>query len=74
MQRYQIVGTKRVAAFIAQIGHESCQLIYIRELWGPTPAQASYEGRKDLGNTEVGDGFQFTERLRSTSSVSAQQL
>jgi putative chitinase len=34
MQRYQIVDTKRVAAFIAQIGHESGQLIYIRELWG----------------------------------------
>jgi putative chitinase len=34
MQRYQIVGTKRVAVFIAQIGHESGQLIYIRELWG----------------------------------------
>jgi putative chitinase len=73
MQRYQIVGIKRVTAFIAQIGHESGQLIYIRELWGRTPARASYEGRKDLGNTEVGDGFQFTERLRSTLSVSAQQ-
>lgn len=62
MQRYQIVGTKRVAAFIAQIGHESGQLIYIRELWGPTPAQAGYEGRKDLGNTEAGDGFKFRGR------------
>jgi len=62
MQHYQIVGTKRVAAFIAQIGHESGQLIYVRELWGPTPAQAGYEGRKDLGNTEVGDGFKFRGR------------
>ena len=32
MQRYQIVGTKRVAAFIAQIGHESGELHYVREL------------------------------------------
>lgn len=62
MQRYQIVGTPRVAAFIAQIGHESGQLIYVRELWGPTPAQARYEGRKDLGNTEAGDGFKFRGR------------
>lgn len=46
MQRYQIVGSKRVAAFIAQIGHESGQLVYVREIWGPTTQQAKYEGRK----------------------------
>lgn len=34
MQRYQIVGAKRMAAFIAQIGHESGQLQYVREIWG----------------------------------------
>lgn len=51
MGRFQIVGPKRVAAFIAQIGHESGQLVYVREIWGPTPAQAKYEGRADLGNT-----------------------
>ena len=62
MQRYQIVGTKRVAAFIAQIGHESGQLIYVREIWGPTPAQAKYEGRKDLGNTFPGDGLRYRGR------------
>lgn len=62
MQRFQIVGAKRVAAFIAQIGHESGQLIYVRELWGPTTTQARYEGRKDLGNTEAGDGFKFRGR------------
>ena len=31
MNRYQIVGTKRVAAFIAQIGHESGQLTRLME-------------------------------------------
>jgi len=56
MNRYQIVGTQRVAAFIAQIGHESGQLKYMREIWGPTAAQARYEGRTDLGNTHPGDG------------------
>ena len=32
MVRFQIVGTKRIAAFIAQIGHESGQFRYVREL------------------------------------------
>lgn len=62
MGRYQIIGVPRVAAFIAQIGHESGQLLYVRELWGPTPAQARYEGRADLGNTQQGDGFKFRGR------------
>ena len=62
MLRYQIVGAKRVAAFVAQIGHESGQLVYVREIWGPTPAQAKYEGRKDLGNTVPGDGLKYRGR------------
>ena len=62
MNRYQIIGTKRVAAFIAQIGHESGQLKYVKEIWGPTAAQARYEGRKDLGNSMVGDGSKFRGR------------
>jgi len=62
MQRYQIVGIKREAAFIAQIGHESGQLVYVREIWGPTAAQARYEGRVDLGNTAPGDGLKFRGR------------
>ena len=62
MGYYQIVGTKRVAAFIAQIGHESGQLKYVKEIWGPTAAQARYEGRKDLGNTVVGDGSKYRGR------------
>ncbi|MFK9081945.1 glycoside hydrolase family 19 protein [Pseudomonas neuropathica] len=62
MQRYQIVGLRRVAAFVAEIGHESGQLVYVREIWGPTPAQAKYEGRKDLGNFVAGDGFKYRGR------------
>ena len=62
MGHYQIVGTKHVAAFIAQIGHESGQLKYVKEIWGPTAAQARYEGRKDLGNTVAGDGSKYRGR------------
>ena len=62
MGHYQIVGTKRVAAFIAQIGHESGQLKYVKEIWGPTAAQTKYEGRKDLGNTVAGDGSKYRGR------------
>ena len=62
MGKYGIVTRLRIAAFIAQIGHESGQLVYVREIWGPTPAQAKYEGRKDLGNTVAGDGFKYRGR------------
>ncbi|MBH3405682.1 glycoside hydrolase family 19 protein [Pseudomonas glycinae] len=62
MQHYQIVGPKRAAAFIAQIGHESGQLRYVREIWGPTAAQRGYEGREDLGNTVPGDGRKYCGR------------
>ena len=62
MNHYQIVGFKRVAAFIAQIGHESGQLKYVKEIWGPTKAQAKYEGRADLGNTVKSDGSRYRGR------------
>lgn len=62
MNRYGIVGTARAAAFIAQVGHESGQLRYVREIWGPTAQQAGYEGRADLGNTVKGDGSKYRGR------------
>lgn len=52
----------RVAHFLAQVAHESGELRYLRELWGPTRAQLGYEGRLDLGNTEAGDGAKFKGR------------
>lgn len=58
-ERYAINTPERLAAFLAQIGHESGSLKYTSELWGPTPAQTRYEGRKDLGNTQPGDGKRF---------------
>ena len=62
MLRYEINTKRREAAFLAQIAHESMRLSRTRELWGPTPAQLRYEGRKDLGNVVPGDGFRFLGR------------
>ena len=42
--------------------HESGQPRYVKEVWGPTAVQARYEGRKDLGNTVVGDGSKYRGR------------
>jgi len=53
---------KRVPEFIAQVAHESGAFQWLREIWGPTPVQATYEGRADLGNTQPGDGFKFRGR------------
>ena len=62
MAEFGINTPERIAAFVAQIGHESGRLLYVKELWGPTPAQERYEGRMSLGNTETGDGFRFRGR------------
>lgn len=51
----------RQAAFLAQIGHESGSLVYVKELGGPSYF-AKYDGRKDLGNTQPGDGAKFCGR------------
>lgn len=48
----------RCAMFLAQIGHESAQLRYVREL----ASGAAYEGRLDLGNSEPGDGVRYKGR------------
>ncbi|WP_395600918.1 glycoside hydrolase family 19 protein [Pseudomonas sp. B19125] len=62
MGKYGVVTSQRIAAFIAQVGHESCQLRYVREIWGPTAQQLGYEGRADLGNIVKGDGSKFRGR------------
>ena len=58
MVRFQIIGTKRAAAFIAQIGHESGQFRYVPEL-GNDQYLSRYDTgtlAKRLGNTPEADG------------------
>lgn len=62
----EINTPQRIAAFLAQIGHESGNLKYTREIWGPTKQQLRYERgtslAKTLGNTEPGDGKRYMGR------------
>lgn len=62
LDKYEINTPARVSAFLAQVGHESGNLRYVKEIWGPTKAQERYEGRLDLGNTEKGDGKKYMGR------------
>jgi putative chitinase len=58
MLKYEVNTTRRAAAFLAQIAHESGSLRYVEEI----ASGDAYEGRKDLGNTEPGDGKRFKGR------------
>ncbi len=48
----------RLAHFLAQLAHESGNFIYMEEI----ASGAAYEGRKDLGNTQPGDGKRYKGR------------
>lgn len=62
IEAYGINTKEREAMFLAQIAHESGEMRYTREIWGPTATQKGYEGRKDLGNIHPGDGKRFMGR------------
>lgn len=76
MAKYGIDTPMAQAAFLANVGHESGNLKYTAELWGPTDAQKRYEGRKDLGNTQPGDGRRFLGRglLQTTGRANYKAL
>lgn len=73
---YQIDTPARLAAFLAQLGHESGSFRWVREIWGPTPAQSRYEGRRDLGNVNPGDGKRFMGRglIQTTGRYNYQRV
>lgn len=58
MEEFQIDTDKRVAAFIAQVAHESGELRYMEEI----ASGEAYERRLDLGNTQPGDGKRYKGR------------
>lgn len=53
-----ITTCNRLAAFVAQVGHESVGLLFFEEL----SDGLDYEFNGDLGNTEPGDGPRFKGR------------
>jgi len=58
MIAYNISTLSEQAMFLAQIMHESMACFYTKELASGT----AYEGRKDLGNTQPGDGIKYKGR------------
>lgn len=52
---YDISNERRMAGWLATLGIESGELKYQEEI----ASGAAYEGRKDLGNTQKGDGRRF---------------
>ena len=58
MPKYGITSELQIAHFLAQLAHESGSFLYPEEL----ASGAAYEGRKDLGNTQPGDGKRFKGR------------
>jgi len=55
MREFEIATYLRACAFLAQLAHESAELRYFEEI----ASGKAYEGRKDLGNTQPGDGMKY---------------
>jgi len=51
----------RISHFLAQIEHESAGFKHLKEIGNDTYFK-KYEGRKDLGNNQTGDGLKYKGR------------
>lgn len=58
LKRYDIITAHRIEHFIAQAAHETDGFCTTEEY----ASGAAYEGRRDLGNTQKGDGRRFKGR------------
>lgn len=58
LHEFEINTVQRIAAFLAQIAHETCSLRYREEI----ASGQAYEWRKDLGNIYRGDGRRYKGR------------
>lgn len=74
MERFQINTRLRMAAFIAQVGHESGQFRYVQELGGDQYLSKYDTGTlaKRLGNTPEADGDGQKYRGRGLIQVTGQ--
>lgn len=57
-EKYQVNTKERISCFIAQVAHESGSFKYVKEI----ASGSAYEGRKDLGNINPGDGVKYKGR------------
>lgn len=55
MEEGYIDSPRRIAAFLAQLAHESGEYRYMEEI----ADGSAYEGREDLGNVNPGDGVKY---------------
>jgi putative chitinase len=58
MARFGIDTNEEIVYFLAQVSHESGEAQWLEEL----ASGKAYEGRKDLGNTQPGDGVRYKGR------------
>lgn len=72
MDKYQITGLSEMCMFLAQTLHESGACRYVKEL----ADGKAYEGRKDLGNINPGDGVRYKGRglIQITGLTNYQQI
>lgn len=58
LKKYEINTPMRVSHFLAQVLHESGGFKFSKEI----ASGEAYEGRRDLGNTQKGDGVKYKGR------------